>query len=106
MREREASKITPHFRWLDQWPFTYTGNPEGVNYSELGFIENELERGTSVAQSVKCPTLDLGSGHDLMVCEFKPLVGLCTDSTEPDWDSVSLSLPLPCLFSLCLTLSK
>ena len=37
------------------------------------------------------------SGHDLTVCEIEPRVGLCADSVEPDWDSLSflLSLPLP-----------
>ena len=33
-------------------------------------------RGTWVAKSVKRPTPDFGSGHDLTVCEFKPYVGL------------------------------
>ena len=32
-----------------------------------------------MAQSVKRPTLDLGSGHDLTVHEIGPHVGLCTD---------------------------
>ena len=32
--------------------------------------------GTCVAQSVKRPTLDFGSGHDLLVHEFKPHIGL------------------------------
>ena len=27
---------------------------------------------------------DLGSGHDLMVCELEPQVWLCADSSEPD----------------------
>ena len=48
--------------------------------------------GTGVAQSVKSPTLDFGSGHDLMVREFEPRIGLGTDSTEPAWVSLSLSL--------------
>ena len=26
---------------------------------------------------------NFGSGHDLMVCEFEPHVGLCADSSEP-----------------------
>ena len=39
-------------------------------------------RGTWVAQLVKHPTLGFSSGHDLMVCEFKPLNGLCIDSVE------------------------
>ena len=29
-----------------------------------------------MAQSVNCPTLDFGSGHDLMVHEIDPHVGL------------------------------
>ena len=44
-----------------------------------------------VAQSVKHPTLGFGSGHDLMVHEFGPCIGLCADSEEPAWDSLSLS---------------
>ena len=47
----------------------------------------------SVAQSVKCPTLGFGSGHDLTVHELEPRVGLCAGSSEPAWDSLSLS---PC----------
>ena len=42
-----------------------------------------------MAQLVKCLTPDLGSGHDLTVCDIKPHVGLCTDSVEPAWDSLS-----------------
>ena len=41
---------------------------------------------------VKRPTLDLGSGHGLMVPEFKPRIRLCSDIAEPAWDSVSTSL--------------
>ena len=40
-------------------------------------------RGTGVARSVKHPTLDFGSGNDLMVREIEPWVRLCTDSMEP-----------------------
>ena len=43
-----------------------------------------------MAQSVKRPTLDSGAGHDLVVCEFEPRTGLCADSAEPAWDSLSL----------------
>ena len=32
---------------------------------------------------VKWPTLDLGSGRELMVREFEPRVGLCADGMEP-----------------------
>ena len=57
-----------------------------------------------MAQSAKRPTLDLGSGHDPLVCGFEPHVGLCTVSVEPAWDSLSLSL---CLYPTCvLSLSQ
>ena len=48
--------------------------------------------GIWVAQLGKHLTLNFGSGHDLMVCEFEPHVGLCADSAEPAWDSFSLPL--------------
>ena len=47
-------------------------------------------------KSVKRQTLDLGSGHDLVICEIKPRAGLCADSAEPAWDSLSA----PSLLSL------
>ena len=47
-----------------------------------------------MAHLVKHPTLDVGSGHDLMVCELEPRVGLCADTAEPVWDSLFLSLSL------------
>ena len=46
----------------------------------------------SLGGSVKCPTLGLGSGHDLIVCEFEPYIRLRADSAEPACDSLSLSL--------------
>ena len=60
-------------------------------------IKDVLEKmdtnwGTWVAQLVKRPTLDFHLGHDLTVGEFKPRIGLHTDSMEPAWDSVSPSL--------------
>ena len=68
--------------------------------------------GSWVAQWVKCSTLDFGLGHDLMVPEFRPGIGLCADSAEPAWDSVfpSLSAPFPfvcaCVLSCLLSLKK
>ena len=44
-----------------------------------------------MAQSVKRRLLIFSSGHDLTVCEIEPRVGLCADSTEPAWESLSLS---------------
>ena len=38
---------------------------------------------------------DFGSGHDLAVHEFEPLVGLTTLSAEPSWDPLSPSLSTP-----------
>ena len=56
-----------------------------------------------MAQSVKHPILDLDSGHHLTVHEFEPRVGLCTDSEEPAWNSLSPSLSAPPLFVLFLS---
>ena len=64
--------------------------------------------GAWVAQSVKCPTLDFSSGHDLRVHGFEPCIGLCADIAEPAWDSLSPSLSAPPLLSLslCSSLSQ
>ena len=50
-----------------------------------------------MAQWVKRPTLDFGSGHDLTVHGMEPHIELHADSAEPTWDSLapSLSAPLP-----------
>ena len=45
-----------------------------------------------MAPSVKRPTLDFSSSHDLTVCEIRPRVRLYADSVEPAWDTLSLSL--------------
>ena len=58
-----------------------------------------------MAQSVKRLTLHFGSGHDLKVLEFEPCVGLCADSVEPAWDSLSLPLPAHAP-SVCLKMNK
>ena len=49
-----------------------------------------------MAQSVKHLTLDFSSG--LQGCGIEARVGLCTDSEEPAWDSLS-ALPCLCMFS-------
>ena len=57
-------------------------------------------RGAWVAQSVKHPALDLGSGEDLAVCGFESRTEFCTNNgAQPAWDSLPLPLspPLPCL---------
>ena len=55
---------------------------------------------------VKRLTLDLSSGHDLIVHGIEPHVRLCTDSMEPAWDSLSLPLSAPLLLTLSVPLSK
>ena len=66
-----------------------------------GSVSNSYTWGAWVAQSVECPTLELGSGHDLMVHGIEPR----TDSVEPAWDSPCLSLPLPPAHPLSLFLA-
>ena len=65
-------------------------------------------RGTWVAQSVKHRPHAFGSGHDLTVGGIDLHISLCTDSMEPTWDSLSLSLcpsPVPS-FCLSILISK
>ena len=65
-----------------------------------------------MAQSVKPPTLNFGSGHDLTVCEIKPHIRLCADSVSllgislSPFLSISLSLCLSPKLALDLSLSK
>ena len=66
--------------------------------------QKDIFRGAWVAQSVKCLTLDFGSDHDLMICEFECCVGLHTDCLDPAWDLLSPSLyPFPA-HAYCLSL--
>ena len=58
-----------------------------------------------MAQSVKHPSLDFSSGHDLMVHEFDPCIRLCADSMDLAWDSLS-PLSAPSSLSLSLKISK
>ena len=62
--------------------------------------------GVWVGQSIKHPTLDFGSGHDLTVGEMKPCVGFCTGSTEPTWDSLSSSFSSSSLHVLSVSQNK
>ena len=59
-----------------------------------------------MAKSIKCPTRAIGSGHDLMVFESEPHIGLHTDNTESAWDPLFPSLSAPPLLSLSLSLCK
>ena len=62
--------------------------------------------GAWVAQLVKRPTLDFGSGHDLVVCEFEPHVGHCADTVTVQSLPRILSLS-PSLWPSCVcTLNK
>ena len=66
-----------------------------------------MYRGAWEAQSVERPTLDFGSGRDLMIGEFEPCIGLPVDSSETVWDFLSPSLcPSPAYaLSLCLEIN-
>ena len=68
----------------------------------VGFKKNTGCRGTSVAQSVECLTLDFGSGHDLMVYGFEPCSGLCAElgAYLGFFLSRPLSLSPSCMYAL------
>ena len=61
-----------------------------------------------MAQSVKHSSLDFGSGLDLTVCDFEPRIGLCADSAEAAWNSLSPSLSAPpaCVLTLSLKINQ
>ena len=69
------------------------------NASDICTFKKSFQGGAWVAQSVKHPTLDFDSGHDLTVREFKLHVRLHTDGAEPAWDSLCASPPLACSLS-------
>ena len=62
--------------------------------------------GTRVAQTVKHLTLDFSSGHDPMVREIEPCIGLSDDRVEAAWDSLSPSLSPPPSCARALSLSQ
>ena len=66
--------------------------------SKLRFQRVQGHLGGSVGKA-----FDFGSDHDLMVHEFEPHIGLCTDSLEPAWDSLLSLCPSP---ACALSLSK
>ena len=70
---------------------------KGVSLS--GYLKERRCWGTWVAQSVKHPTLDFGSGGGLTVREFDLHIGLCADGAEPAWDSLPLCSSSTCALS-------
>ena len=61
--------------------------------ARTAFRDVRLRRGTWAAG--KPLTLDFSAGRDLAVGGIEPRVGLCEDSAEPAWESLSLPLSLP-----------
>ena len=57
-----------------------------------------------MAQSVKRLTPGFSSGHDLILHEFEPCIGLCASSMNPAW--TSLSICLSASLSLSLKINK
>ena len=51
-------------------------------------IFKKQARGVWMAQSLKCPILDFGSGHDLTFQGIEPRLGLWANSTEPARDAL------------------
>ena len=80
----------------------------GIKRKVTTYILNNKAQGCLGGSLVKHPALDFSSGHDLTVHGIKPRIGLCTDTEEPAWDSLSLplSLPFPCSCTLPLSINK
>ena len=77
-------------------------NEEGFSaWTKQGWIfsgefcfPKQKRKGAWVVQQGERPTLNFRSSRDLTVREFKLHVGLCANSEELAWDSLSLSLSL------------
>ena len=59
-----------------------------------------------MAQSVKHPTPEFGSGHDLTVDEMEPCIRLSAQRAWLGFSPLPLSLPLLCSHSVSVSLSK
>ena len=84
---------------VKKFPTNKSSGPDSFTWGCYQLFKEELG-GTWVALSDEHPTLDFRSGHDLTVCESRPCVGLCADSVEPAWDSLSSTLSATRAFSL------
>ena len=61
-----------------------------------GELRNKTRQGYLMVQSVKCPTLDFGSGHDIRVVRLAPCQALCWECSLLEILSLHLSLlPTP-----------
>ena len=62
-------------------------NYTGIKINKKLYVKGHLDG------SVKCPTLNFSSGHDLRVLELSPTLGSML-GVEPAWDSLSPSPPV------------
>ena len=92
--------LMPPVQRLRIWA-ALTREAQSLGHPTLGgrVLEKEDLWGTWVA-------LVRDSDHDLTVGGFEPSIKLCSDSTEPAWDSLSLSLSVYPSPSLSFSLSK
>ena len=83
------------------------GTPSSLCFL-LPFPGVRKDRGARGAQTVKLRPSDFSSGHDLMVHEFEPHVGLCADGSEPGacFGSVSPSICPSPIHALSLSLKN
>ena len=88
------------YRWAHTGVRAHSAASDGGRFYQAG-----LKRGAWVAQLIEHVTPDFGPGHDLTVCGFKTHIGLCADSPEPAWDSLSPSLSAPPLLAHFCSLS-
>ena len=103
---KEENSVANMLRAMIEFSMLTNASESKNSFSSNCYLQRYHSWGPWVAQLVKHPTLDFGSGHHPTVCEFETHVGLHADSTEPAWDSLSLPLSLPLLCSHTLYLSK
>ena len=105
----ESLKPNKQINWVSETELngdSHGGNGERLvkgYLSVIRWIRYEDLRTPRWLPSVKQPTLDFSSGHDLTIIRSGPASGSVL-SVEPAWDFFALSLPFPCLYSLFLSL--
>ena len=76
------------------------------NTSIKAHKKKKEKRSAWVAQLVKHPSFDFGSGHYHMVVETESRIELWAENAELAWGSLPLSLPFPCAHMLSLPQNK
>ena len=72
----------PILVWVGLSKVKHLSLPGLMHYTQPGWVPSKKRKQGHMSSSVGWAS-DFGSGHDLVVREFEPRMGLCVDSSEP-----------------------